>query len=52
LIAEKWAGPLRHPQIQTEGKLAAGLASDWHAMDLMRGRLIHGTQAVPIDLPW
>jgi hypothetical protein len=52
LIAEKWGGPLRHPQIQTEGKLAAGLASDWHAFDLVRGRLIHGTQPIPLGLGW
>jgi hypothetical protein len=52
LIAEKWAGPLRHPQIQTEGKLAAGAAADWHAFSLYRGRLIQATAPIPIELPW
>lgn len=49
LIAQAWGGPLRHPQIQTE---YAGPLPGWHALTLVRGRLLHGNAAIPIDYPW
>jgi hypothetical protein len=52
LIAQKWGGPLRHVQIQTELKLATGLASDWHSISIARGRLLHGTSPIPLTLVW
>jgi hypothetical protein len=52
LIAEKWGGPLRHPQIQTEITVPQGATSAWHALTLTRGRLVHGTQPIPITMGW
>jgi hypothetical protein len=49
LIAQDWGGPLRHPQIQTE---YTGPLPGWHALTLLRGRLIHSTQPLSIDLGW
>jgi hypothetical protein len=49
LIAAKWGGPIRHPQIQTEYR---GTVPGYHAFTITRGRVMHSTQPIAIDLPW
>jgi len=49
LIRAKWAGPLRHPQFQTE---YTGPVPGSHSFEIVRGRLIESPSNIDINLPW
>jgi len=53
LLPLRWAGPLRHPQIQTEGDyIPDNLGYDWHAFSIVRAAMRHSTEPLSLSDAW